>query len=168
MGAFKNESIARNRYQTVLIRLFAQEMNFDPNEFLDLLRTAFPGLTLHSTLPAGYADWMERRDLPEQLSKFLKDTALASEVEVGPVVFHDSRRIRAWDTDFPNFIDRGFLIVASVLDGDFVVIDFQGAGVTGIISHDGEYWDESTDLRSTFSPVADSIVDFARLALEQR
>jgi hypothetical protein len=143
-------------------------MNFDHNEFLDVLRTVSPGLTLHSTLPAEYADWMESRDLPEQLSKFLKYTALASELEVGPVVFYDSRRIRAWDTDFPNFIDRGFLSVASVLDGDFVVIDFQGAGVTGIISHDGEYWDESTDLRSTFTPVADSIVDFARLALEQR
>ena len=143
-------------------------MNLDQNEFLDVLRTISPDLILHSSLPAGYADWMARRKLPADLSKFLEDTALVSEVEVGSVVFHDSRRIRAWDTDFPNFIDRGFLSVASVLDGDFVVIDFQDGGTTGIISHDGEYWDESTDLRSMFTPVADSIGGFASVALEQR
>ncbi|MCG8600546.1 MAG: hypothetical protein MI807_10425, partial [Verrucomicrobiales bacterium] len=149
-------------------RTFAREMNLDQTEFLDVLRTVSPDLILHSSLPAGYAEWMERRTLPADISKFLQDTALASEVEVGPVVFHDSRRIRAWDADFPNFIDRGFLSVASVLDGDFVVIDFQDEGTTGTISHDGDYWEESSDLRSMFTPVADSIGGFASVALEQR
>lgn len=110
---------------------------------------------------------MSRRRLPEDLSSFLTASALVSEVQVGPVVFHDSQRIRAWDTDFPNFIDRGFIFVASVLDGDFVVINFHEAGTTGVVSHDGEYWEKTADLRSMFTPVAASIGEFAKVALEQ-
>lgn len=142
-------------------------MRLDRNALLKVIETATGSSPPIIAAPEHFEKWVSERKLPEELSQFLLTTAFSTEVIVGPIAFCDFGRICEWDQDFPHFIQQGFLCVGTVLDGDFVMIHFHDQGRTGILSHDGSYWEEKADLSSMFTAVADSIGEFAKTALQE-
>ncbi len=142
-------------------------MRLDRNDLLKVIATATGSSPPIIAVPGHFENWARERKLPRELSQLLLTTAFSTEVIVGPIAFCDFGRICQWDQDFPHFIKQGFLCVGTVLDGDFVVIHFHDKGTTGILSHDGSYWEEKADLSSMFTPIAESIGAFAKIALNE-
>jgi hypothetical protein len=117
---------------------------------------------LHLTVPPPhFGKWIEERSLPEDLGNFLKSTAFSTEMSIGAATLHDFRGVRAWDHDFPSFIDQGLICVGAAIDGNPVVIDFQENGRTGFVSQDQPYYEPDAQLRSMFRSVSPSLGEFA-------
>ena len=110
--------------------------------------------------------WLKEHNLPEEIVAHFFDYSLVGDscVEIGFANFWPEKYTRKWHDETPEYLAAGWLIVGSMQNGDFVVINFgRDDGAVGYVSHE-EIWDEPhhvrDDLESIYLRVCESFGQF--------
>ncbi len=118
--------------------------------------------------------WLRVHRVPEAVVEHFKAYSVADKtaVEVGFASFWPERLIRTFHDDTPEYFGAGWLIVGTMPNGDFVVLDIGGGtGAVSYVSHE-EIWDRPNHVRADLHHITiricDSIGQFIEGLLEDR
>jgi hypothetical protein len=95
--------------------------------------------------PANLLSWLRGLDLPGNLLQLLQSDWPLTDCELGVLRLHSCRSMKA-DKATRIFLKHKLLLVGSMLDGDWVVVDFStNACKAAIIPHDDDWnpWDNN-------------------------
>jgi hypothetical protein len=123
------------------------------------------------TLECGHApqdvkDWFETIDLPMELLRFMQWRWPQQDCQIAHLSILSSRNIK--DDDFSVSLAKArFLLIGSAPNGDWLVIDFSRPGCPpGFVTH--EEWDQESDPKPLFEPIARSLESFLYRIAEGR
>ena len=105
--------------------------------------------------PQDVKDWFESLKLPMELLRFMQWNWPQEDGQLAHLSILSSRNLK--DDDFSaRLAEAGFLLIGAAPNGDWLVVDF-GKGVCspGFITH--EEWDQESDPRKFFEPIARSL-----------
>lgn len=105
--------------------------------------------------PEDVKKWLESLSLPVELLWFMQWDWAQNNSQLAHLSISSSREIMD-DASSGMFARYGFLLIGSAPNGDWLVIDFRdGVCLPGFITH--EEWDQESDPRSLFEPIARSM-----------
>ena len=119
-----------------------------------------------------FVEWLSKNRVPQQTVDLFSKYWLAGEeqIEIGFANFWPESLIRIFHDETPEYFGAGWLIVASMPNGDFVVSNIQDpVGVISYVSHE-EIWAEPNhvrdDLHAICVRVADSLGEFLERVID--
>lgn len=116
--------------------------------------------------PEAVKAWLESLDLPMEFLRFMQWNWPQREGQLAHLRILSSQDIRD-DEHSERLASAGFLLMGSAPNGDWLVVDFRRrACVPGFITH--EEWDQETDPRNLFEPIARSLESLLYRIAEQR
>jgi hypothetical protein len=138
----------------------------------ELIRDLLWHLEANNALQLGNADErttenLESLDIPMKLRRVLQWHWTTSGGEVGPYTLYPVHEILK-DEYFEQLFKFAMLPIGYAMNGDILVIRFQGEGCcVGLVSHD-QLWEGETDPDAAFVEIVGSVEEYLWRSVERR